>query len=62
MGSLNAPIGIFDSGFGGLTVARAVTGGLCALPDSTVVHTGHGAATASGAEGATVPAPGTPQP
>lgn len=33
----NAPIGVFDSGFGGLTVAREITK---ALPDESIVYLG----------------------
>lgn len=36
----NAPIGIFDSGFGGLTVARAI---LDQLPDESIVYLGDSA-------------------
>lgn len=36
----NAPIGIFDSGFGGLTVARAV---MDQLPNESVIYIGDGA-------------------
>ena len=43
-------------------ILDSINGVLFALPDATVVHTGHGASTTIGAERATVPAPGTPQP
>lgn len=36
----NAPIGVFDSGFGGLTVAREITK---ALPDESIVYLGDSA-------------------
>lgn len=40
MGDRNAPIGIFDSGFGGLTVARAV---MDQLPNEDIVYVGDSA-------------------
>ncbi len=43
-------------------ILDSINGVLFALPDATVVHTGHGASTTIGAERATVPAAGTPQP
>ena len=36
----NAPIGVFDSGFGGLTVAREIAK---ALPDESIVYVGDSA-------------------
>ena len=36
---INGPIGIFDSGFGGLTVARAV---IDLLPNEDIVYIGSG--------------------
>ena len=37
MSGIDAPIGIFDSGFGGLTVARAVTD---QLPNEDIIYLG----------------------
>ncbi|MEF2829388.1 MAG: glutamate racemase, partial [Senegalimassilia anaerobia] len=36
----NAPIGVFDSGFGGLTVAREIAK---ALPEESIIYVGDSA-------------------
>ena len=44
------------------TILESINGVLFALPDDTVVKTGHGDDTTLGAERANVPAPGSPRP